>query len=296
MRKKFFCALVFLHIATHYGVAQGNSTSFAELTFPKNARIAALASSDITTPSLEVVSLNPAVLAKISHSTLLLTTSRWIQETSTYGAAIALPTFYGTMAINVWTARVPDIEIRTIPGPPEGTFSYHSSFVGASYAAPLSENWAVGLSGKYLFNKVYVHEFDGYSIDGGILYRFNDFDIALSVNDLGSVDGISQTNKLPTTIRIGGSYRLPLYIFETTFWGGVSSEMVTHRTRVHSAVEANYNHDVFIRIGYVSGYDSHTFSFGCGVAYSQILLDYAFVPFSYSLGNAHILSIHIGLN
>jgi hypothetical protein len=52
-----------------------------------------------------------------------------------------------------------------------------------------------------------------------------------------------------------------------------------------------YDHALALRLGYETGYESRGFTAGLGFCYSIVQLDYAYVPFSLGLGEAHIFSM-----
>jgi len=293
IRSLVLTSLISIFPAILFG--QGTSTSFSELTSPPTAQSAALASSNFTGSSLDASYLNPAVLGTLKTPSLLISTSRWIQETSTYTASIAFPIKKGTISATVWTLSVPDIEVRTNPGEPEGFFSYRSTFFSASYALTVFDNISIGITGKYLFNKIYVDELDGFAVDGGLIYGTEKWNLGFSLRNLGSVKEQNRDNELPTTISIGGNYNIPIWKFESTVFLGLSSETRIEKNHLHLGLESIYDDVIIARIGYVSGYDSHGISFGGGIKYSLLQIDYAYVPFSYSLGNSHFVSIRFGL-
>ena len=48
-----------------------------------------------------------------------------------------------------------------------------------------------------------------------------------------------------------------------------------------------------LRMGYKHNYDSERFSTGFGVSFKNFVLNYAFVPYFYNLGNAHTVSVDL---
>jgi hypothetical protein len=57
--------------------------------------------------------------------------------------------------------------------------------------------------------------------------------------------------------------------------------------REHFGGEYSYRRMFALRAGYKAGYDSQGATFGFGVVYHEIGVDYAFLPVSNDLGDSH---------
>jgi len=103
----------------------------------------------------------------------------------------------------------------------------------------------------------------------------------------------TQEFALPRYARLGASYEreVPaidgrvLFTFDAVF---PDDDAV----REHIGGEYSYKRMVSLRAGYKAGYDSQGATFGLGVVYHDIGLDYAFLPVSNDLGDSH----RFGLN
>jgi len=237
---------------------------------------------------------NPATLRSAERNEIMLMHKEWIAETSTeyLGATILGDDFhYGFSALS---ASVNDIEVRTNPGPAIGTFNSQNFSLGFSAALSIDENLAVGAGGKFLYEKIFVDEASGYAIDLGALYRASDnLSIGASVLNIGSMNKLrSESTKLPTTIRLGGSYGTPLN--ENFSLLGAADAVKTlgdDNTRIHLGAEVLYNELLAVRGGYQIGYEAKAFSTGFGVYYGIVKFDYAFVPFTGTFSSTHTFSL-----
>jgi hypothetical protein len=95
----------------------------------------------------------------------------------------------------------------------------------------------------------------------------------------------------PSQIRLGGTYSFSLGEIVFRAASGLSSELGLSVNHAHFGAEATYNQVVTARFGYQTGIDARGFSAGMGIRYSVVVIDYAYVPFSMLMGNAHIISI-----
>lgn len=280
-------------IVSNTTIAQGSSTAFRELIVPVTAQTAGLASSNVTGSSFDAFLLNPANVATAPGMLVLLSVNRWIQETSFYTLGIAVPTKYGTVAFVTWNASVPNIELRIHPGPSEGTFSYHSSYYGILYSYSITSNLSFGVGGKYIANKIYVNESDGYAFDCGAVVSLNTIRLGVSILNAGS---LSNREQLPTRVLLGGSYEQTLGEFTPSFFFALSSELSPpHTSHLHIGTEIKYSDLIIGRLGYVTGYDSHALSFGVGFHISFMKVEYSYIPFRYSLENSHCITLQFNV-
>ena len=58
-------------------------------------------------------------------------------------------------------------------------------------------------------------------------------------------------------------------------------------------IEFAYQQHAYVRAGYQSGFDNKSFSFGIGVAFVPVRVDYAFTPFTNDFGTSHAFSISV---
>ena len=59
----------------------------------------------------------------------------------------------------------------------------------------------------------------------------------------------------------------------------------------HVGIEYGIMDKLFLRGGLQTGHDTRTLSFGLGIARRAWRVDYAFVPASHGLGNAHRIAV-----
>ena len=289
--KKIFCTLfVFGSLA-----AQEAGTGLSFLKLGVGARSIAMgeAYTAITTDHSSIF-YNPASLRFAKSHELQLMHKEWIAETSSeyLGASVMGENFsYGFSALNT---SVGEIEVRTKPGPAEGTFSAQNFALGLTVSFSVDEHLAIGLTGKFLYEKIFVDEASGYGFDIGGSYRYsNDLMFGASILNIGSMNVLrNQATELPTTVRVGAAYN---YLeFDNIFLVGAADIVKTlkdNQTHFNAGVEAKYDQLLSLRAGYKTGYSNTSFTAGFGVIYGIIKLDYAFVPFSEGFNSSHTFSI-----
>lgn len=237
---------------------------------------------------------NPASLRFTKNNEVMLMHKNWIEETSTeyLGATVIDENFsYGFSAL---TTSVANIEVRTKPGPLEGTFSARNFALGLTASYSIDENVAVGITGKMLYEKIFVDEASGYGIDIGGYYRFSDdMSFGASVLNLGAMTPLrNESSPLPTTLRLGAMYQ-NASVENVMLTGAVDvvktlNDQITH---FHIGVAGVYDNIFSLRAGYKTGYEFSSLSTGFGVMYGILTFDYAFVPFSGGFSSTHTFSL-----
>ena len=164
--------LILLTILPLLAYSQGISAGSSYLRFPLTARSASLGETLVAEPgSVGSAGINPANLYRTTGGEIILSHTSWIQDVQTeyFSAGYAMP--FGTVGVSLLSSSIPNIEIRDAPGQPLGTFSARSAYVQALYATSVDSTVRIGVSGKFLYDKLYVEESSGYAFDVGILYE-----------------------------------------------------------------------------------------------------------------------------
>jgi hypothetical protein len=293
--KKILHILIFLLLCTALALAQGSSTGSSYLSLPLSARTASLGEATVADPRNFASSLlNPANLSSDGPATITLSHSQWIQGIQTEFGGTSIPLSFGTVGFAVTNTNISDIEIREQPGSPIGTFNAHFAAIHLSFARTVLDAVSVGGSVKYLYEKLYVDETTGYGVDLGALYRtpFEGLTAGVSVTNLGRLRQFrSEASQLPSMGRIGGTYGFTLGEFAFTVNAAGAKDL--HRSDAHAqvGVETIYDSALAVRLGYQTGYESRGLSAGLGFHFSFVRVDYAYLPFSLGLGDAHIFSL-----
>ncbi len=237
---------------------------------------------------------NPASIRFSDRRQLAVSHRQGFAETSTDYLGATLPGNTFTFGLSALTTSINDIEVRLRPGDAEGTFSARNGAIGLGAALSISDDLAFGLSGKLLYEKIYIDESSGYGIDAGLLYRVNnEINAGFSVVNIGSMSVLrNEKSVLPTTVRLGASYRNS--IAESFGLVGALDMVRTiddDNTHIHAGAEIIYDSMVMLRAGYQSGYETKSFSIGAGVLYGIVRVDYAFVPMTGAFNPNHTFSL-----
>lgn len=244
---------------------------------------------------------NPAGVLTPGNGTteFLLTHKEWIQDirTQVLGVSVQLDS-RNALGFGINTTTVADIPIYTRPGPAEGSFTSRDFAMSASYARSLSEDLTVGITGKFLFEKIFVDEASGFAVDVGALYQtpLEGVKVGLAVANLGGMSAMrNEKLKLPALVRVGPAFTLKLDDLNSTALAATDMVYVFPEKRVSLNIGSEFliNGSVAVRAGYQPGSTARGLTGGLGVFYGFLSLDYAIASLSSNLGAGHTFSLTI---
>ncbi len=276
-------------------LSQGTSRGVASLKLPTTPFIGATGESFIADPTaLQSILINPANSASCESYGIMFSHTEWIQDVRTDFLSIAAPFRYGSLALSIANTSVDGLELRTIPGPPIGTFNTQSTSFQLTYGIKVTETISLGITPKYIYEKIFIDESTGWGIDIGTLYApsVEGLTLGFALTNLGSLSAFrNERTDLPSQLRFGGTYSFSLDVVSFRTAAAFSSELGISVRHISIGTEATYNDAMTVRFGYETGYEYRSFSAGVGLRYSIAMIDYAFLPSSSQMGTAHIISI-----
>jgi len=192
-------------------------------------------------------------------------------------------------------AQVDNIEgrfISTIDPSQITDFDAYDISFKSGLAWQANEKLSVGFGLGWFIEKIDTWRGSSFNVDLGMRYRATDnISTGASVTNLGSDFKLTQTNQpssreisLPTTYRLGGSYRYQKYL------GALDVVVVDDEFHLHAGAEADLHKMFSVRGGYMFNYDSKNFTAGVSFHHHNMTVDYAFVPYSNDLGTTHLFN------
>jgi hypothetical protein len=180
-------------------------------------------------------------------------------------------------------------------GNPAGSFSTTFAAYSLAFAEPVTDEWSLGVTGKYVTESISDASADALAIDLGSLYRVNDrLSLAAVLSNLGSsVKFADQSDPLPLNLRAGAFYQ-----FNPRF--GASAEAVYRDNGplgVRGGLEWIEQKVFIVRLG---GDSSHTnglsalsaLTVGAGIRLSGCEFSYAWVPYG-DAGSTNYFSLDL---
>jgi len=182
---------------------------------------------------------------------------------------------FGTMGLGVIYSSVSDIPyVESVSGPSGETFSDNEMAILLSYSKIVTENLQIGITGKYIRHSIAGFEASGIGFDVGLLTAVNEkFSVGLMIQDaIGATIKLNgREDTYISKFKLGAAYK-PISVLT------ISPEiMITGNKKLQFSIGSEY--DVYKNmIKLRGGYNTvqEALSFGIGIKYSQINLDYSY--------------------
>lgn len=292
MKIKF---ILMLCLCSYNLFSQGNYSGLKFLT-NADSRINSLGETKaINSTGASALLGNPSAMNQSLKSEVQIGVIKSIQDITSQSLLVKLQnsqTF--SLGFSFVNYKIADIEIREVPGDPLGTFSSQYISVGIAGAYTLIANLDIGLNAKIIYEKIYVEDATGVGIDIGAYYKLsNNIHLACTFNSIGKMSPLyEERTKLPLSANLGAAYLFDMYQFFNKISCEYTNYIEDKTNHISLSIESTYNDLISLRLGYITGFESKNISAGLGIKYSDFILNYGYVPYSYNLGTHHSLSIN----
>lgn len=258
---------------------------FAFLRLAAGARAAAMGDATTALTGAESAAANPAALPDGRAGTLSHT--EWIGDIRHEHGATSWPALGGALAADVRVSHTGDLERRVGPSTdPVGSFGVYEWTAGLTYRRSLQPGLQAGLSTRFARQSIDADAASGAAFDVGLLYGDGPWWVGAAVRNLGSLSDLGQQpTDLPLQVRVGGALlRGAALLSGDVHW---TRDV---ETSLHVGAEFRVRRHLLLRAG-VQTADTRDVSLGLGVPVGPWRVDYAYVPFSDGLGQAHRVSL-----
>ncbi|MCA9732023.1 PorV/PorQ family protein [candidate division KSB1 bacterium] len=276
--------------------AQAGSTGLALLKIGIGGQGAALGESVVAGNNGALSAYwNPAGLTQ-SNDEIVFGHSEWLQDISYEFIAMKFRGYGASWGLLLQVQNVDNIMHRTKATPaPLSTFSEHEVVSGVSYARAFSQYLSFGATAKFISERHFSYTSSGAAIDLGLNYQLNQIkgvQLGASLHNLGKLSELrEEATKLPALLRVGVAYMPEMEIMQAKMRVlAAYTKIFNNEAYAGFGIEALAKEALALRIGYQAGREAQSISAGLGFILSRYRLDYAYVPFSYDLGDTHRLS------
>lgn len=298
------------------------------LQIPVGARPAAMGGASVANVlDASAVFWNPAGIANVRSNDLHFSyTSWWAGIRLNHAAYVFSAEDIGSFGVAVSVLTMDDMEVTT-ELEPEGTgqiFDAQDLMLGASYARRLTDDFIVGISVKYVNQRIWNTTASGIAFDVGTQYAIGvgDLTLAMSMSNFGAdmrydgddldvrydADPDLAFNRSTPSRLYAEEYPLPLHfqvgvsmtVVRTEDLAALVALDVTHpndnNERVNVGAEVRMFDQLFLRGGYRFGYDTERTTLGIGFAApvggTRVSFDYAYAIYD-PLPNVNRLSLGV---
>lgn len=291
----FTLALIF---SVQFSWAAG-TTSVPFLNIPVTARAAGMGEAyTAIVDEASAITWNPAAMTQIESKSITLTHTAYLESSNYDYAAYAQNTErFGAWGVGFQYLSYDSIDQSDALGNTSGSFTPSDMAVSLGYARPIGA-FSVGLAAKYIKSKI-LDSANTYAADIGLLspaFLNERMKLALTVSNLGGkIKYEEQSEDLPMVIKVGSSFQIrPRWIAGLDV-GVPKSNKAFVAVGTAYGIKLSDAWGLALRTGYnsrtsgdVSGFTG--ISFGLGIAYQKMKIDYALVPFG-DLGMTHRISL-----
>jgi hypothetical protein len=316
--KRLFTLLLVSAVCLSVGKADNPNIGTAGAQFlkiPAGARAAGM-SAAVVSHTNDVSSLfwNPAGIVGVQSTGLSVSHTAW-WATIQLNQAAFVQSFedLGSIGISLIALSMDKMDVTT-EDMPEGTgqtFDAMDLMIGVSYARKLTDAFSVGVTAKYVQQRIWNESANGVAFDIGTQYRigYRDLTLGMSMSNFGGdmtydgrdldvkydVDPRTGTERLSPAKLTPDEYPLPLHFqvglsmspyIDENFSVLLAADVVhpsDNRERVNLGIEVSVFRHLFLRGGYRFGYDVEKASFGAGVwlplGGTDITVDYAYAMY-----------------
>jgi hypothetical protein len=188
-----------------------------------------------------------------------------------------------------------ELEGRDAAGQFTESFRAYDFSAGVTYGRRVMRTVEVGVTGKFLYERIHDFKATGVAADLGVRYRtpLRGLTLAATATNLGPEMTFEEESfTLPASARIGAAYRSRALLSGFVLASDVRFPNDAD-VRGHLGAELWVHEMIALRGGAKLNYDEELGTMGFGVRYREYELDYAFVPFSDTseLGDTHRFSV-----
>lgn len=277
--------LLFLAILSPLNVSA--QTGFPSLRLSSSARPAGMA--DLSAALRGPEATNPAALSATTARAYALSHNAWIGDINHQHLHAVRQGTHNAWALRAQIWQADGIEYRTGPSrQPLGTFGAYDLATGIVYARSLSSGMRLGGQIKLLRQSISTQSAVGYGIDMGLLYPLGDHLLAgAALLNAGAMNRLERlATPLPTEGRIGLTYEG----VQDLLLGIEIQKARETDLSLHAGGQYWTQEFLALRLGYQTT-DSRGLSGGMRIRVRSWTVDYAYMPFSDGLGQAHQVSL-----
>jgi len=294
MKKIILTVLILASISL---AQSAGNTGLAFLKFGFGARNIALGDAGASVSNdLSALYYNPARLVSLEPNQVMFMHSEWIQDVTSEVGGIKWNMFNLPWAVGFNVTSVDDIEVRDKPGEAISTFNANYFFMSLSSGFKVIDDLDFGATVKYIYEGIFNDQSAGYGLDFGLNYvtPVKGLTASTVIRNIGSMNNLSEVGtKLPLDFRLGAAYNYNIESAKLDLIAAGEFQKYIDNDDIHfnTGAELMYNKTFAARVGYQTGYEARGFTAGIGIEWGSLRFDYAYLPFTYGLGNANQFSL-----
>ncbi|MDH4071395.1 MAG: PorV/PorQ family protein [Ignavibacteria bacterium] len=299
-------ALLLIGASAAYAGNRSGIVTAQFLKLPTDARSTAIGNAQVALARGAMsIANNPAGVLSVGNVAVGGTYNQWYADiTHSFMAAAANLGPWGTVGAGFMVLTTDDMVVTT-PAFPEGTgelFKASEYAFSLSYGLQISEEFGIGITGKYIQSNLFNDALDAnsFAVDIGSLYDMPMLRtrLGISVNNLGKdMTYINEQYSLPTALRFGARTTV-LDQENHLLYAVLQVARPNDADEVYNlGAEYVFNGLIALRAGYKFNYDTENWSGGLGLNLASLgfdgNLDYAYTNYKW-LPGTHMFTAEVG--
>lgn len=183
--KSYLGALLFFSATTSLtAVAQESASVFNFLNLPTSAHAVAIGGQggSVIANDASLVQYNPALMMSVEHRSINLNFTTYLQGMKLGSANYVQPAGeYGSWGVTAQFLSYGSMHETDVQGNVLGDFTPIDLMFGGGYCRVLSERWAAGAMGKFIYSGYGGYTSLAIAIDAGVNYYDDEHDLSLSL-------------------------------------------------------------------------------------------------------------------
>ncbi|MBN1967918.1 MAG: hypothetical protein JXR48_02830 [Candidatus Delongbacteria bacterium] len=237
---------------------------------------------------------NPAFVSGLEGTEIGLSYSSYIEDGYFSTFDIRNDLGFGSVVLNIDYFDAGDFEGRYKPSEDQ-QFSFGASnlMMNLGYGYALNDFFAIGVSGKAIYESIEFVDAWGYSFNFGVNSENLIDGLLLSVyaSDLGSMDKLEEkATDLPFSINFGAGYNFTLSDFGVKLGAENRYDFEDEDNYTKIGSEVSWQNMIFLRGGYRINNEGMPFSVGAGFNFYDVKVDYSFTQFD-DFGDVHGIGV-----
>jgi hypothetical protein len=260
---------------------------------PTSARISALGDCGVIVEEQAGVCYNPAVLTGIEKSFSFSYIDGVVDSYFSYlGTKFKMKGFDAGISLSFLDGGKFKHYVYTQDEPADEFKAQSDFYLLFAGAKKIYEVLSFGAALKFLQSKLAKdYSANSIALDAGIIYSLGNIKLGASLQNLGSgLKYYKENNPLPILIRVGIAGELRQELFVVAEIKNIPKEGIT----AGFGIEYLLFDILYLRGGYKLGFDAKNISFGFGIDYKNIVIDYAYSPIK-DLQSQHRVSLSFKL-
>jgi outer membrane protein OmpA-like peptidoglycan-associated protein len=253
------------------------------------ARASALGESFVgVTDDIQGIWWNPASNSMVKQKGIFFSYNHWFVDFKDFYSGFFLPTKYINTGINILYSETKEIELRDKEGNYLGLGNQNAYVIQFSFSKNIWPYFMPGISIKFLQEKLPQIQGKGFCFDAGFVSLLKEnFSLGFSLRNAGTFIKYNDSYyPIPFELKTGIHQKIKDFLglfFDLTFPN-------KKRFHINTGIEIWIKKILALRGGYRYVDEINKFTFGGGLKWKEITLDYAFADYG-KLGFTHRISL-----